>query len=273
MGQRTRSGHAMAAGQRRLSPEDERSWRLNEAALTAAAADWSRSGEAGDRARLGSEQRALPDSSGVRRIGGADRTRCKPRLALADARSCSAASARRSLTRSSVRDPAETKVRSRRADVADILRASRSLTKDECPRGSRPPTCRSPTISMRSGSIPTRGRSRRFEARSAKAPRSTRWMTAACPPANAPWLLPRAATVIRCGGRRIGGDHDIRSKLVACARRTSTTSVPRSSDTRRAHDPADRFRIDQVPEEVRARASAWVAARISERPSREREGR
>jgi len=31
--------------------------------------------------------------------------------------------------------------------------------------------------------------------------------------------------------------------------------------------------IDQVPEEVRARASAWVAARISERPSREREGR
>ena len=35
----------MAAGRRRLSPEDERSWRLNEAALTAAAADWSRSVE------------------------------------------------------------------------------------------------------------------------------------------------------------------------------------------------------------------------------------
>ena len=53
----------MAAGQRRLSPEDERSWRLNEAALTAAAADWSRSVETirANLARLGSEQRASPD--------------------------------------------------------------------------------------------------------------------------------------------------------------------------------------------------------------------
>jgi hypothetical protein len=53
----------MDAGQRTLSPEDERSWRLNEAALTAAAADWSRASATirANLARLANERRASPD--------------------------------------------------------------------------------------------------------------------------------------------------------------------------------------------------------------------
>jgi hypothetical protein len=53
----------MATGERRLSPEDERSWRLNEAALAAATADWSGAIETirANLARLATEGRASPN--------------------------------------------------------------------------------------------------------------------------------------------------------------------------------------------------------------------
>jgi hypothetical protein len=72
-----------------LSPEDERSWRLNEAALAAAAADWSRAvGRIrANLVRLAGDRRASPDL--IRRYGelvdrGPDALRAEV-LALTDA--------------------------------------------------------------------------------------------------------------------------------------------------------------------------------------------
>ena len=157
IGSADRSGHAMAARATQISPEDERSWRLNEAAPAPAAAaglePLCRNDTGQSRPPRERTARVARPRPALRRVGRAWTGRAASRGAGADRRrpaAAVAASARRpARPEAPVRDPARDEGPMRRADVAHILRASRSLTNETefVLVGSQSgPACRSPTF-------------------------------------------------------------------------------------------------------------------------------
>ena len=234
----------MAARQRRLSPEDERSWRLNEAALTAAAADWSLCRNDTGKSRPPRERtaRIARPRPALRRVGRAWTGRAASRGLGADRRrpaAAVAASARRSARpEAPVRDPARDEGPMRRADVAHILRASRSLTNETefVLVGSQSPTCRSPTfrsVMRQSGELDIY-----------------------------PLRRPELAEVDRRRDRRrLPVPHDLR---ILCARRgPETAKLPRGWHDRalRISDPMTEGAIGIAPEIHDICASKLVALR------------